>query len=175
MPSRSPVPAALGDEPRAVPRAPSASTQPRWAARAHLASERRGRVLVRVPAARCATSPTVSTCTGGCCAIATREAIKLDQQARRAVPLPHGAHDHRRVEPADERARPEVSVELLAAREAVAAAGMTAREWRIVGLHAIGLSYTEVSRVTGDSARTVERQLLRGRHKLRAARARQGG
>ena len=44
--------------------------------------------------------------------------------------------DHRTWELADERARPEVSVELLAAREAVAAAGMTAREWRIVGLHA---------------------------------------
>ena len=106
---------------------------------------------------------------------AIREAIKLDQQARRAVPLPHGAHDHRTWEPADERARSEVSVELLAAREAVAAAGTTAREWRIVGLRAIGLSYTEVARVTGDSARTVQRQPLCGRHKLRAARARQGG
>lgn len=64
---------------------------------------------------------------------------------------------------------------LLTAREAVASAGMAAREWRIVGLHAAGLSYTEVSRATGDSERTVQRQLIRGRHKLRAARARQGG
>lgn len=51
---------------------------------------------------------------------------------------------------------------------------MTARERRIVGLHAAGLSYTEISNVTGYSERTVERQLLRGRRKLRAARGAMG-
>jgi RNA polymerase sigma factor (sigma-70 family) len=106
---------------------------------------------------------------------ATREAIKLDQRARRTIPLPTGADDDRAAEPADERARPELQVELLAAREVVAAATLTARERRIVGLNAAGLTYTEVSKVTGNSERTVERQLLRGRRKLRATCARQVG
>jgi RNA polymerase sigma factor (sigma-70 family) len=174
MLTRSPVPAALGDEPVLF-----REHHPRL--RSHV-----GRV-VRTSRANvedaCSFAflqllrhqPDREHVYGWLLRAAIREAIKLDQQARRAVPLPHAADDHRTWELADERARSEVSVELLAAREAVAAAGTTAREWRIVGLRAIGLSYTEVSRVTGDSARTVERQLLRGRHKLRAARARQGG
>jgi RNA polymerase sigma factor (sigma-70 family) len=172
MPTRSPVPAAIGDEPVLF-----REHHPRL--RNHVAR------VVRTSRANvedaCSFAflqllrhqPGREHVYGWLLRTATREAIKLDQRARRAVPLPHGSDDHGGREPFDERARPEV--ELLAAREAVAAAGMTAREWRIVGLHAAGLSYTEVSRVTGDSERTVQRQLLRGRHKLRAARARQGG
>jgi RNA polymerase sigma factor (sigma-70 family) len=105
---------------------------------------------------------------------ATREAIKSDQRARRTVALPTGGDDDRAAEPADDRARPELRDELLAALDVVAAAAMTARERRIVGLHAAGLSYTKISNVTGYSERTVERQLLRDRRKLRAARGAMG-
>ena len=106
---------------------------------------------------------------------ATREAIKLDQHAQRTAPLPVGGNDDRGAQAVDERACPELQFELLVAREAVAAAGMTDRERRIVGLHAAGLTYSDVAKVTGDSERTIERQLLRGRRKLRAARIRHGG
>ncbi len=44
---------------------------------------------------------------------------------------------------------------------------LTARERRFVGLHAAGLSYTAISRLTGASPRTVERQILRARAKLK--------
>jgi len=42
------------------------------------------------------------------------------------------------------------------------------RQRRIVLLQAAGLSYAEIARVTGDSERTVERQLYRARHSLAA-------
>ncbi len=41
------------------------------------------------------------------------------------------------------------------------------RQQRILWLHALGLSYAEISAYTGDSIRTVERQLLRGRRRIR--------
>lgn len=45
--------------------------------------------------------------------------------------------------------------------------GLTARERRLLGLQAFGFSYEEIAGLTGDSLRTVERQVLRGRAKLR--------
>jgi RNA polymerase sigma factor (sigma-70 family) len=41
------------------------------------------------------------------------------------------------------------------------------RQQRILWLHALGLSYEEIAAYTGDSMRTVERQLLRGRRRIR--------
>lgn len=43
--------------------------------------------------------------------------------------------------------------------------GLRERERRILLLHAAGFKYTEISRITGDSVRTVERQLRRAREK----------
>lgn len=40
------------------------------------------------------------------------------------------------------------------------------RQRRLVWLHGLGFSYAEIAGVTGDSRRTVERQLLRARQKL---------
>ena len=41
------------------------------------------------------------------------------------------------------------------------------RQGRLVWLQGLGLSYEEMGQATGDTARTVQRQLLRGRHALR--------
>jgi RNA polymerase sigma factor (sigma-70 family) len=43
------------------------------------------------------------------------------------------------------------------------------RQQRLVWLRAVGLSYVEIAERTGDTARTVERQLQRARGKLAAA------
>jgi RNA polymerase sigma factor (sigma-70 family) len=46
-------------------------------------------------------------------------------------------------------------------------ASLPERQRRIIWLHAAGLTYGEISAVTGDTPRTVERQLALGRHRLR--------
>jgi len=47
---------------------------------------------------------------------------------------------------------------------------LTGRERRFLALQALGLSYQEIAVQTGASLRTVERQILRGRHKLNSTR-----
>jgi RNA polymerase sigma factor (sigma-70 family) len=103
--------------------------------------------------------------------VAVREAVKLDQRGRCEPPLAvrEGGVE---LEPVDERADPEIVLELLAA---VAAAGLSARQARIVALHSAGYRYESISKLLGLSPRTVERQLLRARRKLRVALAQQGG
>ena len=44
---------------------------------------------------------------------------------------------------------------------------LPARQRQLLGLHGAGLTYEEIAERTGDSRRTVERQLLRGRARLR--------
>jgi RNA polymerase sigma factor (sigma-70 family) len=48
-----------------------------------------------------------------------------------------------------------------------ALAGLPERQRRALWLHALGLSYAEIGLQTGDSPRTVERQLLRARRTVR--------
>ena len=43
---------------------------------------------------------------------------------------------------------------------------LPARQRQVLGLHGAGLTYEEIAAHTGDSRRTVERQLLRGRARL---------
>jgi RNA polymerase sigma factor (sigma-70 family) len=45
--------------------------------------------------------------------------------------------------------------------------GLPERQQRVLWLHAMGLSYEEISRETGYSLRTVERQLLRAKRSMR--------
>jgi RNA polymerase sigma factor (sigma-70 family) len=98
----------------------------------------------------------------------TREATKLDRRARRQV------------EPTDDLAdvtclstghRPiEAHLDVLAAREAIADAGLRPREAEILSAHVAGYSYAEIADAKCLTTRTVERQLLRANRRLRAAR-----
>jgi RNA polymerase sigma factor (sigma-70 family) len=45
---------------------------------------------------------------------------------------------------------------------------LSARQQRLVWLHGLGFDYEEIATFTGSTRRTVERQLLRGKRKLRA-------
>jgi RNA polymerase sigma factor (sigma-70 family) len=107
--------------------------------------------------------------------VAVREAVKLDRRSRRTIPLEHNDGDHEvSREPADRTDTLALRLEVLAAREAIAAARLTSRQARIVALQALGLDYEEISFQENISVRTVERQILRARRKLREAR-RTGG
>ena len=96
--------------------------------------------------------------------VAIREAIRLATH-KPAEPLetPSG-------EPAVE---PEAAVDVeteCAAREALAAvAALPARQRRVLGLHVAGFSYTEIGERTGDSYRTVDRQMAKARRALQTA------
>ena len=102
--------------------------------------------------------------------VAVGEAVKLDQRGRREPPLP-AREDGVELEPVDERANPEIVLETLAALEAIAAAGLSARQARIVALHSAGYRYESISKLLGVSPRTVERQLLRAREAAGRARS----
>lgn len=104
---------------------------------------------------------------GWLCRTATREAIKLDRRSRRCSELP----EDQDVGPqaaagsfTDER------LEVLVAREAIAAAQLRDREADLLGLHLAGYSYAETAELCSLTTRTVERQLLRAKRKLRSAR-----
>lgn len=61
--------------------------------------------------------------------------------------------------------------ELLEQRERLLAIrALPERQQRLVWLHALGLSYAEMALYTGCTSRTVERQLLRAKQRLREAR-----
>jgi RNA polymerase sigma factor (sigma-70 family) len=101
--------------------------------------------------------------------VARREAIKLDQRARRSHALPN---EFETPDPVDRIGAVDRRLDTAAV---IAAAGLTVRGCRLIALQAAGLSYREIAERTGDSVRTVERQLLRARRKLQQARSRPGG
>jgi RNA polymerase sigma factor (sigma-70 family) len=93
--------------------------------------------------------------------VAVREAIRLDKRERRTAELTDLHHESvgdRRAE-LDEKTR---------AREALRAlADLPDRQRDLVSRKVAGYSYDEIGEQTGDSFRTVERQLVRARKKLR--------
>jgi RNA polymerase sigma factor (sigma-70 family) len=96
---------------------------------------------------------------------AVNEALKLVARQRREVSL----------ELTESAEAPEMAQlgpgpdDVAEARDRLAlTAGLPARQQRILWLHALGLSYTEIARRTGCTTRTVERQLLRARSTMQA-------
>lgn len=91
---------------------------------------------------------------------AVHEAFKLLGRERRCVSL----------DAVSELESPSAD-ELIERRERLEAVRrLPARQQRLVWLHALGLNYVEIAVSTGCTTRTVERQLLRARRTLRAAR-----
>ncbi len=67
----------------------------------------------------------------------------------------------------------EAHLEMLAARDAMIAAQLRPREAEILAAHVAGYSYIEIADAKHLTPRTVERQLLRAKRRLRDARERQ--
>ena len=95
---------------------------------------------------------------------AVHEAFKLLRRHRREVSLEATAEDAA-PQMLESRATP---VELFDRRERLAELGrLSDRQQRALWLHAFGLSYAEIARHEGCTTRTVERQLLRARQRIR--------
>ena len=95
---------------------------------------------------------------------ATRAALRMLRRERfsdphEELPDPVRLDDHRAVEPDPERA-----IEL---RERLAEVRrLPLRQQRLIMLHGFGYEYDEIAAVTGDTRRTVARQLTRARRRL---------
>lgn len=101
---------------------------------------------------------------------AVREAIKLDRRGRRTMPLEYdGGYDEWMLEPPAPTDTVGLRLEVLAARQAIDAAALSSRQRRLLALQVLGLSYDEIAAQTGDTLRTIERQLEQARTKLRKA------
>ena len=97
--------------------------------------------------------------------VAIREAVKLDRADRRTRPLPiddNGAV----IEPIDPRDELAARDILDHAAAVIHQAGLTSRQLEMIALQAWGLNYEEIAARTGDSRRTVGRQIMRARAKL---------
>ncbi len=108
---------------------------------------------------------------------AVREALKLLRLERRQLSLEEAIERGREgalglgllPRAAAPAPGPEALVER---RERLAALSvLPRRQQRLLWLRGLGLSYAEIARHTGDSTRTVERQLLQARRRLRAVAA----
>lgn len=96
---------------------------------------------------------------------AVHEAFKLLRRADRCQSLDLAVEQR-----GDFAAGAPAPEQLLAAREKLASIRvLPERQQRLLWLHALGLSYAEMARYTDCTPRTVERQLLRAKHRLREA------
>jgi RNA polymerase sigma factor (sigma-70 family) len=91
---------------------------------------------------------------------AVHEALKVVRRGQRDAPL----------EAVIDRAAPVSPQEFVERRERIAAVGrLPERQQRVLWLHALGLSYVEIAVYEGCTIRTVQRQLLRAKHRVRDA------
>jgi RNA polymerase sigma factor (sigma-70 family) len=97
---------------------------------------------------------------------ATREAARAARRQRWELPL--HASDRRSAAVIQLSARPPGPEEVLELRDQLAEVRrLPVRQQRMVWLQGLGYGYAEIAEHTGDSRRTVERQLLRARRTLR--------
>jgi RNA polymerase sigma factor (sigma-70 family) len=98
------------------------------------------------------------------CTTAVREAIKLDRRMTRDAGFDHA------LELVSDPVGPERKLELILAGEQIRAAQLRPRERRLIALRVVGYSGEEIAGITGDSCRTVDRQLARAQRRLRDVR-----
>jgi RNA polymerase sigma factor (sigma-70 family) len=95
---------------------------------------------------------------------ATREALRLARTQRRDLSLEQEQEQEGELVELVFEPGPERAVEL---RERLAEVRqLPVRQQRLVMLQGFGYRYEEISEVTGDSCRTIDRQLVRARRKL---------
>jgi DNA-directed RNA polymerase specialized sigma24 family protein len=92
---------------------------------------------------------------------AIREAVRLERRTVRTVELDTVADDV-----AGPALRPDRRLGLMVAGEQIRAARLRPREARVLGLRVAGYSRREIAQLTGDSDRSVDRQLVRAQRKL---------
>jgi RNA polymerase sigma factor (sigma-70 family) len=98
---------------------------------------------------------------------AVHEALKLLRRDRRELSLDADREDDRA---APGPGSPTTPYELVEHRERLAVVRrLPERQQRVLWLHALGLSYVEIAAYEGCTPRTVERQLLRARQRVRDA------
>lgn len=90
-----------------------------------------------------------------------RHAVRLSDKGRREVAVGEIA------QPADNDCALSPDEELERRERLALLCELPGRQRRMVLMHAAGFTYEEISRMTGDTLRTVERQLLRGKRALR--------
>ena len=95
---------------------------------------------------------------------AQRRAVRLARREARELSLEQHIEHHQ--EPADPSRRADPEQAALWRSELDRLKAISERQRGMLWLQAIGLTYTEIAARTGDSERTVERQLLRARHAL---------
>ncbi len=100
--------------------------------------------------------------------VAIREAVKLDRADRRTRSLSVDATGAI-IEPIDPRDELAARDLLDHAAAVIQQAGLTSRQLQMIALQAWGLNYEEIAARTGNSRRTVDRELLRARAKLAEA------
>jgi len=96
--------------------------------------------------------------------VAIREAVKLDRRTRRTYPL--HTQDDEAIDVVDPNDQLRLTRLLADAGDVVRTAGPSPRQTRILGLQVLGLGYDEIAARTGDTKRTIERQIRRARSKL---------
>ncbi len=107
--------------------------------------------------------PRQETAFGWLCTTAVREAIKLDRRARSGVELDGLGGDHA----LDPRLELDHRLEVVVARQAIER--LTLRERRLVAPRVLGYSRRQMTELTSESDRALDRQLVRARRKLREA------
>ena len=103
--------------------------------------------------------------------VAIREAVKLDRDDRRTVPLNLAAVG----EPVDPYDAFTASDQLAYAAAVLQEAGLTERQLHMLSLQLWGMTYAQIARFTGCSLRVVERQILRAHEKIAEVLQRHGG
>jgi RNA polymerase sigma factor (sigma-70 family) len=111
--------------------------------------------------------------------VAIREAIRMDRAARAVssyeAVIAAAEHEDSEAEVGKERPRPQPArsdESTIRAREALRdLAQLRKRPRRILALHVAGYSYDEIGELTGDTVRTVDRQMRRARDGVRGRRS----